>query len=37
MELGAMPAAIRRLTLARTTRLTLNGVACGLAVSLVLG
>jgi ABC-type antimicrobial peptide transport system permease subunit len=37
MALGAMPAAIRRLTLGRTTRLTLTGAACGLAVSLVLG
>jgi ABC-type lipoprotein release transport system permease subunit len=37
MALGAMPAAIRRLTLARTTRLTLTGAACGLAVSLILG
>jgi ABC-type antimicrobial peptide transport system permease subunit len=37
MALGAMPAAIRRLTLARTTRLTLTGVACGLGVSLILG
>src|SRR5580700_7940432 len=37
MALGAMPAAIRRLTLARTTRLTLAGVACGLGISLILG
>jgi putative ABC transport system permease protein len=37
MALGAMPAAIRRLTLARTTRLALTGVACGLGVSLILG
>jgi predicted permease len=37
MALGAMPAAIRRLTLARTTRLTAAGVACGLGVSLILG
>jgi putative ABC transport system permease protein len=37
MALGAMPAAIRRLTLARTTRLTLAGVGCGLAASLILG
>ena len=37
MALGAMPAAIRRLTLVRTTRLTLTGVAGGLGVSLILG
>jgi ABC-type antimicrobial peptide transport system permease subunit len=37
MALGAMPAAIRRLTLARTTRLTLTGAAGGLGVSLILG
>jgi putative ABC transport system permease protein len=37
MALGAMPAAIRRLTLARSTRLTLTGIACGLGISLILG
>ena len=37
MALGAVPAAIARLTLARTTRLTLAGLACGAGVSLVSG
>ena len=37
MALGAMPSTIRRLTLARTTRLTLAGAACGLGLSLILG
>jgi putative ABC transport system permease protein len=37
MALGAMPAAIRRLTLARTTRLTLTGAGCGLGVAIILG
>jgi ABC-type antimicrobial peptide transport system permease subunit len=37
MALGALPSAIRALTLARTFRITLAGVACGLAAALVLG
>ena len=37
MALGALPSAIRRLTLGRTTRLTFVGLACGLSVSLILG
>lgn len=35
--LGAMPAAIRRLTLSRTASLTVAGATCGLAIALVLG
>ncbi len=37
MALGATPAAIRHLTLGRTIRLTLTGVAGGLGASLILG
>lgn len=37
VALGAMPGAIRRLTLVRTARLTLAGALAGLGVSLILG
>jgi hypothetical protein len=37
IALGALPSAVRRTALARTTRLTLIGAGCGLGIALFLG